>query len=267
MDKGSVQTKRSKSKKHKKKTKKTSASKKSQPSKNIRTSKSFSNSHRDASSSSAEEFSGSNGDVGKLTFTDARGGSSTNTLFPGSADAVLHLRPLFRTPNSQISPSPGLIVLFPSWQPHWVTPHLGPRPRISIAFNAEITSKPPFTQVRVTDSMLAAAIPSTASTTLGMGDHKVHQHMKRHWAWHRPSRDFRLNAPLSSIPAAVLEAKTNEADRSTYANYRGNDHALQLRWPTPIWQNVLPEALRAQLPQVNLSYRFLSISLTHLLTM
>ena len=49
----------------------------------------------------------------------------TNAFFPElSASDVLY------------QPEPGLMILFPSHVPHAVPPHRGPRPRISIAFNA-----------------------------------------------------------------------------------------------------------------------------------
>lgn len=41
----------------------------------------------------------------------------------------------------QFRPQPGLMILFPSYVPHTVPPHRGPRPRISIAFNVR---KDPF---------------------------------------------------------------------------------------------------------------------------
>lgn len=36
----------------------------------------------------------------------------------------------------EIPPHTGLLVIFPSWLTHWVTPYRGESPRISIAFNA-----------------------------------------------------------------------------------------------------------------------------------
>ena len=48
----------------------------------------------------------------------------TNIFFPElSASSVL------------FNPTPGLMILFPSYVPHAVPPHRGDRPRISIAFN------------------------------------------------------------------------------------------------------------------------------------
>lgn len=35
----------------------------------------------------------------------------------------------------RLRPHPGLMLLFPSWVEHWVEPHAGPEPRISVAFD------------------------------------------------------------------------------------------------------------------------------------
>ena len=45
-----------------------------------------------------------------------------------------------------LRPSDGLLVLFPCWMEHYVEPHEGDEPRITIAFNAnpvdhEVTDK------------------------------------------------------------------------------------------------------------------------------
>lgn len=42
----------------------------------------------------------------------------------------------------EIQPFPGLMLLFPSWLEHWVTPFHGQGERISIAYNLQITTKP-----------------------------------------------------------------------------------------------------------------------------
>ena len=64
---------------------------------------------------------------GVLTFRDPR---------PG----VLHGIIKGSVPNGhadiQLKPSPGLLVLFPSWMEHYVEPHESDEPRICIAFNA-----------------------------------------------------------------------------------------------------------------------------------
>jgi len=49
--------------------------------------------------------------------------------------------PQLLTSTVMIRPAPGLMVLFPSYLQHGVTPHKGERPRISIAFNVR---KEPF---------------------------------------------------------------------------------------------------------------------------
>ncbi len=54
----------------------------------------------------------------------------TNLFFPELLCQNIHFRP-----------SPGLMILFPSYIPHAVPPHRGDRPRISIAFNVR---KEPF---------------------------------------------------------------------------------------------------------------------------
>lgn len=43
-----------------------------------------------------------------------------------------------RDPVHSITPFPGLLLAWPAWVPHWVTPHRGDQPRISIAFNIGI---------------------------------------------------------------------------------------------------------------------------------
>ncbi|WP_261566951.1 2OG-Fe(II) oxygenase family protein [Frankia gtarii] len=40
-----------------------------------------------------------------------------------------------RNPMTSITPTPGLLLAFPSWLQHWVTPYTGAGRRISIAFN------------------------------------------------------------------------------------------------------------------------------------
>ena len=35
-----------------------------------------------------------------------------------------------------VAPEPGMLVMFPSWLEHWVTPYRGKGQRISVAFNA-----------------------------------------------------------------------------------------------------------------------------------
>ena len=47
------------------------------------------------------------------------------------------LRQRFKT-ECVIRPQSGLLLLFPSWLEHWVTPHCGEEPRISVAFNIRI---------------------------------------------------------------------------------------------------------------------------------
>ena len=41
----------------------------------------------------------------------------------------------------EVQPFPGLMLLFPSWLEHWVTPFHGKGERISIAYNLQITTK------------------------------------------------------------------------------------------------------------------------------
>jgi uncharacterized protein (TIGR02466 family) len=59
------------------------------------------------------------------------------TLAAALAHTISAPKPLqesFRTEWS-IRPSPGLLLIFPSWFEHWVTPHTGCNPRLSIAFD------------------------------------------------------------------------------------------------------------------------------------
>lgn len=64
---------------------------------------------------------------GALVFRDPRPGP-INAAFKGqgaNAHNEIHL-----------SPSPGLVVVFPHWLEHYVEPHQGDAPRIAVAFNA-----------------------------------------------------------------------------------------------------------------------------------
>lgn len=74
---------------------------------------------------------GVNVQSGQLEFVDTRGGSGL--MVPG-----LNLSPAFR-----LTPKPGLMVIFPSWLPHFVHPVQGEVERISIACNATIQYRPP----------------------------------------------------------------------------------------------------------------------------
>ncbi|HEY4082562.1 MAG TPA: TIGR02466 family protein [Burkholderiaceae bacterium] len=74
---------------------------------------------------------------GKLVFRDPRAG-------------VVHGQIKGAVPNGysdvQLTPEPGLLVLFPCWLEHYVEPHESDEPRIAIAFNAVpnySSSKPP----------------------------------------------------------------------------------------------------------------------------
>ena len=42
----------------------------------------------------------------------------------------------------RVSPEPGLMVMFPSWLPHWVHPFQGSGTRISLAFNVTLRFRP-----------------------------------------------------------------------------------------------------------------------------
>jgi uncharacterized protein (TIGR02466 family) len=35
-----------------------------------------------------------------------------------------------------VAPQTGMLVIFPAWLVHWVTPYQSDRPRISVSFNA-----------------------------------------------------------------------------------------------------------------------------------
>ena len=61
---------------------------------------------------------------GRLELLDPRAGANMMYL----ADTLLHARYL-------ITPTPGLMILFPSWLNHLVHPFFGTGERISIAFN------------------------------------------------------------------------------------------------------------------------------------
>ncbi len=41
-------------------------------------------------------------------------------------------------PRYQVKPSPGLMIMFPSWVEHYVHPYIGDNKRVSIAFNVRI---------------------------------------------------------------------------------------------------------------------------------
>jgi uncharacterized protein (TIGR02466 family) len=61
-------------------------------------------------------------------------GAALQLFDPDPARANLFF-PELSTANVLFRPQPGLMVLFPSYVPHAVPPHRGPRERISIAFN------------------------------------------------------------------------------------------------------------------------------------
>ena len=50
-----------------------------------------------------------------------------------------HKAPASMQPFMEIAPKAGHFVLFEGWMRHEVTPHLGKKPRLSIAFNYEWT--------------------------------------------------------------------------------------------------------------------------------
>ena len=61
-------------------------------------------------------------------------GTAIQLYDPDPARANLFF-PELSTSNVLFRPDPGLMILFPSYVPHAVPPHRGPRERISIAFN------------------------------------------------------------------------------------------------------------------------------------
>ena len=71
------------------------------------------------------------------------GGSGSNGPDDGQLELLdpRHLSAVTPTPGFPLSnrvmvqPEPGLLVLFPGWLEHWVTPYKGKAERISIAFN------------------------------------------------------------------------------------------------------------------------------------
>lgn len=66
--------------------------------------------------------------TGQLEFVDPR---------PGAA-----ARQPDRSPLHTLTPAPGLLVAFPAWLRHWVTPYQGDAQRIVIAFNVGFTQTP-----------------------------------------------------------------------------------------------------------------------------
>lgn len=71
-------------------------------------------------------------DGGALFFQDPRG------VLPAMHDPLLRFRVegcLTAGYIESIRPTPGLLVVFPSWLLHAVDPFHGPRPRVSVAFN------------------------------------------------------------------------------------------------------------------------------------
>ena len=65
---------------------------------------------------------------------DAEGGTPLHFFDPCQGRANTFLQPIL-TSSYLVRPEPGLMVLFPSYLPHIVSPHQGERERISIAFN------------------------------------------------------------------------------------------------------------------------------------
>jgi hypothetical protein len=64
--------------------------------------------------------------------TDPNSGTPLHLLAPNMQTTFL---PKVVDDSVYIYPKPGLMVLFPSYVPHMVFPHMGNSPRISIAFN------------------------------------------------------------------------------------------------------------------------------------
>lgn len=99
---------------------------------------------------------------------------------------------------------PGLVVVFPAWLPHWVHPHAGKRPRVSISFN-----------LNVVPAATAARTPSAADrptgTNVWVADRKetVREALRA------------LREPGQPLPATAPACRDNG---------RG---LLELAWPTP----------------------------------
>lgn len=55
---------------------------------------------------------------------------------PGAANSRIKGRGANAHRDIHLTPSDGLVVLFPSWLEHYVEPHRGDEARIAIAFNA-----------------------------------------------------------------------------------------------------------------------------------
>jgi uncharacterized protein (TIGR02466 family) len=67
-------------------------------------------------------------------------GTSIHLLDPNAARSNIFF-PELSCQSILFKPQPGLMILFPSYVPHFVPPHRGDRPRISVAFNVR---KDPF---------------------------------------------------------------------------------------------------------------------------
>jgi uncharacterized protein (TIGR02466 family) len=67
-------------------------------------------------------------------------GGSGDFVFRDPRPGIIHGFSKGGKPNSHsdvhLTPSAGLLVLFPAWMEHYVEPHEGDQPRITIAFNA-----------------------------------------------------------------------------------------------------------------------------------
>jgi uncharacterized protein (TIGR02466 family) len=68
---------------------------------------------------------------GELVFFDPRclGQAHDNLGFPG-----------VNTIDHKVNPQDGMLIIFPSWLKHWVTPYHSDEPRVSIAFNIRLNS-------------------------------------------------------------------------------------------------------------------------------
>jgi uncharacterized protein (TIGR02466 family) len=73
-------------------------------------------------------------DAGEAPPTDLPSAGKISFMDPVLASQMTFFSGLVRQ-NFEIDPVAGLMVMFPSYLPHFVHPYLGERPRISIAFN------------------------------------------------------------------------------------------------------------------------------------
>jgi len=77
-------------------------------------------------------------DLAAVYYVQAENGGKLELRDPRPAAGYCNFPKLFSADPLQITPEPGMLVIFPSWIEHMVHPHQGAEDRISIAINIKL---------------------------------------------------------------------------------------------------------------------------------